>query len=47
MRRMSHRKFFPAIFCFFLRFLTILSEGLEQVKFLNIVKNGEITKGTK
>ena len=28
----------PSRVCFFLRFLPILSEGLEQVKFSNIVK---------
>ena len=34
----------PARLCLFLRFFPILSQGLEQVKFLNIVKMGEIQR---
>ena len=32
----------PARLCFFYRFLPILSKGLEQVKFSNIVEIGKI-----
>ena len=51
MRRVSHKVIYivlqfsgnsPARVCFFLGFLPILSEELEQVKFLNIVKMGKI-----